>query len=607
MALSDLIVRQAKAVGKDYTLADTDGLCLNVTAQGGKSWHFRYRWAKKQTRMSFGSYPAVSLGQARKERDKAQALLARNINPGTERRRERRAVQFASTNTFKVIYDEWYAFKSLSLKKGRQSTASQIERIFGKDVLPLLRDLPISAVTRHDLLTIVGKIEKRCALTTAEKVRGWLNELFRYALVKVPGMEHNPASDLDVVAMPKPPVVHNPFLRMPDLPKFLCDLRSCTGTLQTQLGLRLLLLTGVRTGELRLATPDQFDLDQGLWIIPPEIVKQLQRKKRKGTKKSTEDIPPYIVPLSAQAIEIVRYLLDCMKPVQKYLFVHRSDLTKRISENTLNAALHRLGYQDDLTGHGLRATLSTALNEIGYLDKWIEAQLSHADPNKVRGAYNHALYVEQRRHMMQDWADRLDLWEQGKVDEASVKLTLHLAGTVTGGPQGMDLPTSDTTPSVPPTRIATMAPIQPVIMHRLPAVAVMTPAPAPAPAELSAIQKERLEMLEIYEAPGSLPVPTFAKLAGKSKDQINREIKAGKLLSLSIGNRGQRIPDWQLDPLKHELVSSVLQRAANVDPWKLYRTLSRPHRLFDDRPPVEVVTRANLGQAAEAVCTALTA
>lgn len=130
--------------------------------------------------------------------------------------------------------------------------------------------------------------------------------------------------------------------------------------------------------------------------------------------KRPQDVPPYIVPLSVQAIEIVRYLLGVMRPAQVHLLTHRSELKKRISENTLNAALKRMGYEDQLTGHGIRGTISTALNEIGYPKIWVDAQLSHSDPNKVSSAYNHAKYVEPRRRMMQDWADRLDLLEQGQ-------------------------------------------------------------------------------------------------------------------------------------------------------------------------------------------------
>ena len=183
----------------------------------------------------------------------------------------------------------------------------------------------------------------------------------------------------------------------------------------------------MRTGELRLATPDQFDLERGLWIIPPEVVKQLQDGMRKRGQRP-QDIPPYIVPLSVQAIEVVRYLLELVKPAQRHLLAHRSELKKRISENTLNGALKRMGYEGLLTGHGIRGTLSTALNEIGYPRIWVDAQLSHADPNRVSATYNHALYVEPRRRMMQDWADRLDLLEQGEVNAASTLLTIRIDG-----------------------------------------------------------------------------------------------------------------------------------------------------------------------------------
>jgi integrase len=277
------------------------------------------------------------------------------------------------------------------------------------------------------LLNVLGKIERRKALTTAEKCRTWFNQMFRYALVMVPGLERNPASDLDVVALPKPPVNDNPFLRLDELPEMLQILQHYPQL--TQLGIRMLLLTGVRTGELRYATPDQFHLEQGLWIIPPQVVKQLQVEMRKR-RKHADEIAPYIVPLPRQAIEIVRILLEQVKPAQRHLFAHRSDLKKRISENTLNAALKRMGYRDRLTGHGIRGTISTALNEIGYPKIWVDSQLSHADPDKVSTAYNHALYVEPRRHMMQDWADRLELLENERIAEASQHLTISFNGIV---------------------------------------------------------------------------------------------------------------------------------------------------------------------------------
>lgn len=407
MALTDTAVRQARATGKGRTLKDGDGLALFVGAKGAKSWHFRFYWAGKQVRISFGTYPEISLKVARERRAEARTQVANGIDPRKHRRLARHAMHLAAGSTFSVVFGRWRDFKALSLEMGRQSTLSQINRIFQKDILPFLGERSVFEIARTDLVEVLRRIERRGAFTTAEKCRTWLNQLFRYVMVET-GLETNPAADLDIVAMPRPPVTNNPFLRMGEIPVFLRKLRNYGGDANTQSGLRLLLLTGARTGELRSALPEQFDLERGLWVIPAVVVKQLQLKLRKEGKS----IPPYIVPLSRQAMAIVQRLLDAKRPAQRYLLPHRSDLKERISENTLNAALKRMGYKDQLTGHGIRATLSTALNELGYRKEWIDAQLSHADPNQSRAAYNHAEYVAQRRQMMQDWADHLDRWER---------------------------------------------------------------------------------------------------------------------------------------------------------------------------------------------------
>nr|WP_200967923.1 integrase arm-type DNA-binding domain-containing protein [Pseudomonas aeruginosa] len=604
MTLSDLTVRQAKAAEKAYSIPDTDGLGLVVTPTGGKSWHLRYYWLGKQKRISLGNYPEIGLREARTLRDEARALLAQGINPHTDRKQKRHAVKLASDYTFKAVFNAWVEHRAKELKEGRNSTLSQIKRIFEKDVLPSLGKMSIYDIRRPQLLGVLAKIEGRKAFTTAEKVRTWLGQLFRYALVIVEGLEVNPASDLDVVAEPKPPVTHNPYLHLPELPEFLQKLRLYNPRgWQTQLGIRLLLLTGVRTGELRLATPEQFDLDRGLWIIPPQIVKQLQGEMRKAGKRP-QDVPPYIVPLSLQAIEIVRYLLEVMRPAQIHLLTHRSELKKRISENTLNAALKRMGYEDQLTGHGIRGTISTALNEVGYPKIWVDAQLSHSDPNKVSSAYNHAKYVEPRRRMMQDWADRLDLLEQGRVEAASAHLTIHIEGVPAMAEEDGPIAITATSsiPPMPPV-IATPIVVTPsdagITFQRLSQVPP-PPTHAPEP-EVSAIQREREEMLAMYESPNNLPVPLFGKLAGKSKDQINRELKAGKLLSVSMGNRGQRVPDWQLVPLKHKLAQVLMNRCPHADSWELYRLLTMPHPQLGNRAAIDVITPTNLGKVLQAV------
>lgn len=603
MALTDMFVRQAKATGKDYTIPDFDGLSLAVSNSGTKSWHFRYTWLGRQKRMSLGTYPEITLREARERRDNARALVAKGINPQLHREKERQAVSLAAEHTFEAVYEKWLAHRSLKLKEGRQSTLVQIRRAFDKDVLPALRKRSIYEINRADLLEVVGRIERRKALSVAEKVRTWFNQLFRYALVIVPGLERNPASDLDVVALPQPPVRHNPFLRMEELPTFLRTLRKYPGRQQTQLGIRLLLLTGVRTGELRRAEPGQFLLDNGLWIIEPENVKQLKTQMIKAGKNPA-DIPPYIVPLSIQAIEVVRFMLDRFKPAQRYLFAHASDLNERISENTINGALKRLGYESQLTGHGIRGTISTALNEIGYPKVWIEAQLSHADRDKVSAAYNHAEYVEQRRRMMQDWADRLDLFEQGQVEAASAHLTVHLEG-VTGATDDRNAgtpPGEAAAPILVVTRPRDGMSLSTIPVQRLSAVR----APRSEEPALSNIQRERMLLLDILEAPHNLSVAEYAKLAGKSRRWITYEIQAGNLLSISLGNRGQRVPDWQLDPLKRRLVQTILkQMPAGVDTWHIYHALTRPSGLFRGQSPIDAVTPENLHLAVHLVCGAV--
>ena len=597
--LSDLRVRQAKATGKPYTLADFDGLCLFVSANGAKAWHFRFSWGGKRDRMSFGSYPALSLKDARGLRDEARSLLAKGVNPHSDRKRKRHAIVLAGEHTFKAVYEQWLDHRKLSLDAGRQTSLEQIGRVFKKDVLPVLRHLTIYDITRAHLLDIIGKVEKRGSLSVAEKLRTWFTQLFTYATVAIPNMGENPAKDLEVVALPLPPVEHNPFLRMPDLPMMLQTLRKYPGRHNTQLGLRLLMLTGVRTGELRFASPDQFDLDRGLWIIPVARLKQrklLTQKKR----KRLVDIPPYIVPLPVQAQEIVRHLLEQLKPAQLHLIPGDWCLKMPISENTLNAALKRMGYEDQLTGHGIRATISTALNELGYPKKWVDAQLSHADPDKISATYNHAEYVEQRRVMMQDWADRLDLFEQNQAEIASRHLTITLQGLPTIAGQATDHPPI-IHPALPLLVVTSPSPDMPETppsVQRLSAVHL----PEYARPKLSEVQRERLQVLETFEAPHNLSVADYAKLAGKSRRWITYEIQAGNLLSIHMGHRGQRVPDWQLDPLKRRLVQSVLKQVPRgIDTWAIYHALLQPCDALGGRPAIEAVDPRNLHLATRLV------
>lgn len=597
--LTDMMARQAKATGKPYAIADFDGLYLYVSAIGTKAWHFRYSWVGRRARLSLGSYPELSLREARNLRDEARALLAKGINPRSDRKQKRQAIKLAGENTFMAVYEKWLEHRQLTLEEGRQSSLDQIRRAFKNDVFPHLRRLTIYEITRPLLLEVIARIEKRGSLSVAEKMRTWLKQLFDYAMVVIPSMETHPATDLHVVAIPLPPVEHNPFLRMAELPLFLQGLRKYRGMLKTQLAIRLLLLTGVRTGELRLATPDQFDLDRGLWIIPVQSLKQRKMLTRKKRKRVT-DIPPYIVPLSVQAVEIVRHMLDDFKPAQKYLFSGVKRVTDRMSENTVNFAIKGLGYDGRLTGHGIRATISTALNELGYPKVWVDSQLSHADPNRISATYNHAEYVEQRRVMMQDWADRLDLFEQGQVQVASMHLTIHLQGLPTiAGQQTTPLPTpGQHAPIMLVAPDEQEVPTETTPTQRLSAVKM----PEYAQPKMSDLQREHLKLLDIFEGPDNLVVADYAKLVGKSRRWITYEIQAGNLLSIQLGNKGQRVPVWQLEPLKRQLIQSILrQTPRGVDTWEIYHALQRPHESLGNLSPLDAVTHGNMATAVRVV------
>lgn len=406
MPLTDTAVRQAKPADKGFSITDSSGLSLFVAPNSTKSWHFRYSWHGKQPRMSLGTYPEITLKEARELRDQARALVAKGIDPRSQRREEKRAAASEAVKTFEVVANEWHVFKVPRMSKAKRGGAYQSRFYLDKDLIPELGKIPVAEVKRADVLDAVRRIEKRDALNSARKCRAWLNEIFRFAIASG-YLELNPASDLDIVAAKEPPVKHNPMLRQRDVKEFLHKLRgfNCAG--YTKSAIRILLLTGVRTGELRHATASQFDLDAALWTVPPEGVKQLRKLIR--TKEGGE-VPPYLVPLSRQAVEEVRKVHQ-LTGGYKLLIAGRNDPSKPISDNTVNSALKRMGYEGRLTGHGIRATISTALNEMGYNEDWIEAQLSHAGSSKVRKTYNHAEYVEQRRVMMQEWADYLDALE----------------------------------------------------------------------------------------------------------------------------------------------------------------------------------------------------
>ena len=404
MALTDTAVRQAKAADKDFTLTDASGLSLFVARNGTKSWHFRFSWLGKQPRMSLGTYPEITLKEARELRDQARALVAKGVDPRAKRRAEKDQATAQALHTFEAVANEWHAFKAPRMVVSSSGGSAQARFYLDKDLIPAMGKIPIADVKRADVLAALRRVEKRGALNSARKCRSWLNEIFRYGMVSG-YLDINPASDLDIVAQQEPPVWHNPMLVRGELKEFFSQLQASTAAAYVKSAIRILWLTGVRTTELRNAMASQVDLDAGLWTIPPDAVKQLKKRVRKKAKE--DEVPPYLVPLSRQAVEEMRKVHQ-LTGQYRLLIAGRNDPSRPISNGTVNCALKRMGYEGRLTGHGIRASISTALNEMGYNADWIEAQLSHASGSQVRRSYNHAEYVEQRRVMMQEWADYLD-------------------------------------------------------------------------------------------------------------------------------------------------------------------------------------------------------
>ena len=366
MALTDTAARQAKPKASSYTLGDTGGLALYVDKNGSKAWHFRFSWHQKQQRISLGSYPELSLKDARQLRDQARSLVEKGIDPRQQRRDEQLAAKTDARKTFEAVANEWYDFKSPRMIKAKKGGAAQSRRYLDKDLIPALGAIPIIEVKKSDVLIPIRRIEARGALCVARKCRTWLKEIFRYAIA-TGYIESSPASDLDIVAIKEPPERHNPMLMPSELKDFLIALRDFKCAEYTKCAIRILLLTGVRTGELRYATRTQFDLDAALWTIPADIVKQL-RKVIRG--KDGDKVPPYLVPLSHQAVSTIKRVCEITGNFP-LLIPGRIHPLEPISDGTINMALKRLGYEGRLTGHGIRATISTALNEMGYNEDWI--------------------------------------------------------------------------------------------------------------------------------------------------------------------------------------------------------------------------------------------
>ncbi|MBQ5004685.1 tyrosine-type recombinase/integrase [Klebsiella pneumoniae] len=387
MKLNARQVDAAKPREKAYKLADGAGLYLEVVPSGSRYWRMKYRFNGKEKRMAFGVYPAVSLAQARALRDDAKKKLAEGIDPSLAKKEEKLVRDVQLNNTFQAVALEWHGTK---VSRWSEGYASDIIEAFNKDIFPYIGQQPVNEIKPLVLLNVLRRIESRGATEKAKKVRQRCSEVFRYAIV-TGRAEYNPAADL-TSAMSGHESKHYPFLTVEELPDFFKALAGYTGSPLVVLAARLLILTGVRTGELRGAFWSEFDLEKAVWEIPAERMKM----KR-----------PHLVPLSTQALEIVQQL-KVMSGQYPLVFPGRNDPRKTMSEASINQVFKRIGYTGRVTGHGFRHTMSTILHEEGFNTAWIETQLAHVDKNAIRGTYNHALYLEGRREMMQWYADYIN-------------------------------------------------------------------------------------------------------------------------------------------------------------------------------------------------------
>jgi len=374
-------------------LHDGDGLYLWVYLDGRKYWRLRYWQADKEKSLSLGVYPKISLSDARKQCDELRKQLQANLDPSAERKAILLQQKLAHVNSFEAVALEWY---NKQLHTWVPHHASDVKRRLESNIFPTLGKRPIDQISALELLETLRKIESRGAYDLAHRVLQVCGQVFRYGIA-TGRCSRNLSTDLRGALTPHVKQ-HQSAVRPEELPELLRAIAKYdeTGDRQTRLALQLLAQTFVRTSELIGAEWVEFDLDHALWIIPAERMKM-----------KTE----HIVPLARQAITLLTELKQISRG-SRFVFPGRNR-DKPISNNTMLFALYRMGYKGKMTGHGFRAVASTILNETGFTPDAIERQLAHCERNEVRGAYNRAEYLPERKKMMQFWADHLDKLQTG--------------------------------------------------------------------------------------------------------------------------------------------------------------------------------------------------
>ncbi|RYF01711.1 MAG: DUF4102 domain-containing protein [Comamonadaceae bacterium] len=386
MKLSDAKLRTLSEPGKH---SDGLGLYLEITKAGGRYWRMKYRFAGKEKRLAFGVYPDVSLKHAREAAGTARKLLQNCQDPGEARKEQKARVIHESRNTLEVVARDW-----LEHQAGRWEpiTMGRVRASLEADIFPTLGSRPMASLKARDVMDAVKAVEMRGAGDQAGRVLQRVKAIYRWAVTHQ-RIDTNPMLDLVPSEILKPRVVqHRAALSEKDLPEFLSKLAAYDGAPSIVLGLRLLMLTACRPGEVRGARWSEIDRKAALWTIPAERMKMRQEHR---------------VPLSLQALEVLE-AMDAVSGDRELVFPSPYYPSKPLSDNTFNSALARMGYKTIATAHGFRALFSTVANEHGWNPDVIERQLAHREQNAIRAAYHRTTYMADRAKLMQWWADKID-------------------------------------------------------------------------------------------------------------------------------------------------------------------------------------------------------
>lgn len=386
MPLNDRQIRNLKPTATIRKLSDGGGLALVCKPNGGKYWHLNFRFNGKQKTLSIGTYPTVSLAEARQAAENARRLLAQGQDPAAAKQQAKQERQAALLNTFAAVACRWHTD---NLPRWKPNHAGRIMRYFETDVFPLIGETPIAELRVRDIKAVIDSVAARGVVETAEKIRQWINSICNYAAM-LEIIDGNPAAPL-AGYLKKPDTAHMPALPREELAEFYRRLLLADTEPQHRIGILLLMLVFVRNKELRGAQWREFDLKQKQWLIPAERMKRPRA---------------HLVPLADWTMELLAEL-HTITGHSDFLFPSRTATGGYISENTFGKIINGMGYKGIATPHGFRSLASSVLNEQGFDENAIERQLAHVEDNKIKAAYNRAEYWPHRVAFMQWYADYL--------------------------------------------------------------------------------------------------------------------------------------------------------------------------------------------------------